>query len=189
MNLGITISYIVGGLLLISILMLNNSVMQNSYQHTVHMTTGTQVDEIRRLIMHDMQYLAFGFDSDILNYSDNHLRFRSQYEGQNRVFSWQLQNNTFNGTNNPNDRVLRRNGPMDDNPGSTMTTYPVVRFHVQAFSDEKGEVEAASKEDVRSILIEVIVESAEPVGSNPDGSPRYSRSGWKKLFLPDNIMI
>lgn len=189
MNLGITISYIVGGLLLISILTLNNTVMQNSYKHTMEMTTGTQADEIRRLVMHDMQFLAFGADSDILNFSDEHLRFKATFRGQTRVFSWELKNNGFNETSNPNDKVLQRNGPMDDKPGSTMSKYPAVRFHVKAFSDEEGLVEAASKDQIRSILIELVVESAEPVGSFSDGSPRYSRTGWKKLFLPDNIMI
>lgn len=189
MNIGITISYIIGGLLLISILTLNNSVMQNSYKHTVEMTTGTQVDEIRRLLMHDMQYLAFGPDSDILNFSDNHIRFKALYRGQNRVFSWQLKNNGFNETSNPNDKTLQRNGPMDDKPGSTMSKYPAVKFNVTAFSDEEGKVVAASKEHVRSILIEIVVQSSDPIGSHPDGSPRYSETGWKKLFLPDNIMI
>ncbi|REL24799.1 hypothetical protein DYD21_16695 [Rhodohalobacter sp. SW132] len=189
MNIGITISYIVGGLLLISILTLNNTVMQDSYKQTVEMTAGTQVDEIRRLVMHDMQFLAFGTNSEILNFSENHLRFRSTFRGQNRVFSWQLLNAPYNETSNPNDRVLQRNGPMDDKPGSTMSRYPAVRFQVTAFSDEDGLVEATSKEQVRSILIEVIVESAEPVGSHTDGSPRYARTGWKKLFLPDNLMI
>ncbi len=189
MNIGITISYIVGGILLISILTLNNTVMKHSYQQTVEMSTGSQVDEVRRLIMHDMQFLAFGPSSDLLNFSDNHIRFRAQIDGQNRVVSWHMPGNSYNGTNNPNDKVLRRQGPMDGKPGNTMTTYPVVRFHVEAFKDEKGEEPTTLKQEVRSILIEVVVESPEAVGSHPDGSPRYSRSGWRKLFLPDNIMI
>lgn len=189
MNIGITISYIVGGVLMISILTLNNSVMQDSYNHTVEMTTGVQVDEIRRLVMHDMQYFAFGADSDILNFSDNHLRFKSRFRGQSRVFSWELKNNGYNDTGNPNDKTLQRNGPMDDKPGSTMSKYPAVKFKVTAFSDEEGEVVAVSKDQVRSILIELVVQSAEPIGTYSDGSPRYSETGWKKLFRPDNIMI
>ncbi|HKL14258.1 MAG TPA: hypothetical protein VJ915_01415 [Balneolaceae bacterium] len=189
MNLGITVSYIIGGLMLISILTLNNTVMQDSYKHTVEMTTGTQADEIRRMVMHDMQYLAFGPDSDILNFSDEHIRFKALYRGQTRVFSWQLKNNGFNETGNPNDKTLQRNGPMDDKPGSTMSKYPAVKFKVTAFSDEEGNVVAASKDQIRSVLIELVVQSSEPVGSYSDGSPRYSETGWRKLFLPDNIMI
>jgi hypothetical protein len=189
MNIGITVSYIIGGLLLISILTLNNTVMQDSYKQTVEMTTGNQVDEIRRLLMHDMQYLAFGQDSDILNYSDEHIRFKALYRGQTRVFSWELKNDGFNPTNNPNDRTLQRNGPMDDKPGSTMSKYSAVKFNVTAFSDEDGNVIASSKEQIRSVLIELVVQSSEPVGSQSDGTPRYSETGWKKLFLPDNIMI
>lgn len=189
MNIGITISYIIGGLLLISILTLNNNVMQDSYKHTVEMTTGTQVDEIRKMIMHDMQYLAFGPSSDILNFSDEHIRFKALYRGQNRVFSWRLKNSGFNETNNPNDKTLQRSGPMDDKPGSTMSKYPAVKFNVTAFSDEEATVVAASKDQIRSVLIELVVQSSDPVGSHADGSPRYSETGWKKLFLPDNIMI
>jgi hypothetical protein len=189
MNIGITVSYIIGGLMLLSILTLNNTVMQDSYKHTVEMTTGNQVDEIRRMVMHDMQYLAFGPNSDILNFSDEHIRFKALYRGQNRVFSWELKNSGFNETNNPNDRTLQRNGPMDDKPGSTMSKYPAVKFNVTAFSDEEGNVVAASKDQVRSVLIELVVQSREPVGSYADGTPRYSETGWKKLFLPDNIMI
>jgi hypothetical protein len=189
MNFGITVSYIVGGLMLISILTLNNTVMQDSYKHTVEMTTNTQVDEIRRLMMHDMQYLAFGYDSDILNFSDEHIRFKALYRGQTRVFSWELKNSGYNDTSNPNDKTLQRNGPMDDKPGSTMSKYPAVTFNVTAFSDEEATVVATSKDQIRSILIELVVQSAEPVGSYGDGTPRYSETGWKKLFLPDNIMI
>lgn len=189
MNIGITISYIVGGLLMISILTLNNNVRQQSYQHTVEFSTSTQVDELRRLIMHDMQYFAFGSDSDVLNFSDNHLRFQASVNGENQVISWELKNNGYNDTTNPSDRVLQRKGPMDNKPGSTVTKYPAVRFHIQAFMDEEAEIPATTKDEVRSVLIELVVESEEPVGSNPDGSAKYSRSGWKKLFLPDNIMI
>lgn len=189
MNMGITVSYIIGGLLLISILTLNNTVMQDSYKHTVEMTNGTQVDEIRRMVMHDMQYLAFGDDSDILNFSDNHIRFKALYRGQTREFSWQLKNNGFDETNNPNDKTLERNGPMDDKPGATTSKYPVIKFKVTAFSDEEENVVAASKDQIRSVLIELIVQTSDPVGSFSDGSPKYSETGWKKLFLPDNIMI
>jgi len=78
---------------------------------------------------------------------------------------------------------------MDDKPGSTMSKYPAVKFKVTAFSDEEGNVVAASKDQIRSVLIELVVQSSEPVGSYSDGSPRYSETGWRKLFLPDNIMI
>lgn len=189
MNIGITISYIVGGILLISILTLNNTVMHHSYQQTIGVTTGSQVDEIRRLIMHDMQFLAFGPNSDLLNFSENHIRFRAQIDGSNRVISWQMPGNSYNGTSNPNDKVLRRQGPLDGSPGNTMTTYPVVRFHVEAFSDKEGEIPTTIKQEVRSILIEVVVESPEAVGSHSDGSPRFRSSGWRKLFIPDNMMI
>ena len=189
MNVGITISYIIGGLLMISILTLNNNVMQDSYKHTVEMTTGTQVDEIRKMVMHDMQYLAFGPSSDILHFSDEHIQFEALYRGQNRVFSWELKNSGFNETSNPNDKTLQRSGPMDDKPGSTISKYPAVTFNVTAFSDEDGTIVAASKDQIRSVLIELVVQSSDPVGSYSDGSPRYSETGWKKLFLPDNIMI
>lgn len=189
MNLGITISYIVGGILLISILTLNNTVMQSSYQHTVDITTDTRVDNLRQLISHDMNYLAFGENSKILNFSNSHLRFKATYRGKNREFQWKLQNSGFGKTSNPNDKSLMRVGPMDDAPVNVQSKYPVVRFHVQAFSDKKGTVKTSSKDEVRSILVEIIVESAEPVGEDPQGSPIYRQSGWKKLFLPDNIMI
>lgn len=189
MNFGITVSYIIGGLMLISILTLNNTVMQDSYKHTVEMTTGSQVDEIRRLLMHDMQYLAFGYDSDIINFSDEHIRFEGLYRGQTRVFSWELKNSGYSHSSNPNDKILERSGPMDDKPGSTISEYPAITFNVTAYSDEDGNVVATSQDQIRSILIELVVQSSEPVGSHPDGSPRYSETGWKKLFLPDNIMI
>lgn len=189
MNIGITISYIIGGLLLISILTLNNSVMQDSYKHTVEMTNGMHTDEIRKMVMHDMQYLAFGPDSDILNFSDEHIRFEALYRGQNRVFSWELKNDDYDESSNPNDKILERNGPMDDISGSVESEYSAVTFNVTAFSDIEGNVVATSKDQIRSILIELVVQSAEAVGSNSDGSPRYSETGWKKLFLPDNIMI
>ncbi|MCH8547819.1 MAG: hypothetical protein LAT80_03020 [Balneolaceae bacterium] len=163
--------------------------MKNSYQSVADMREKNQVDNLRRLISEDMRYIGFGPGNDLLNFSDNHIRFRARVDGQNRVISWRIMpGNSFNVPTNPNLKGLRRMGPYGDQ-NNTQLNFPVSRFTVQAFSDEQGTQPTDQKDQVRSILIELEVESREPVGYNPDGTPRYARASWRHLFKPDNFMF
>jgi hypothetical protein len=189
MNFGITISFIVGGLLMISLLTMNNNVMRHSYQFTADIMEKNQVDNLRQLITNDMRRFGLGDGADLLNFSDNHIRFRARVNGQNQVISWRIMpGNNFNIPTNPALKGLRRQGPFE-NQNNTMFDFPVKRFEVFAFSDENGTQPTSDKSQVRSILIELEVESLQPIGNNPDGSPYYSSSSWSNLFRPVNSMF
>jgi hypothetical protein len=189
MNAGITISFAVGGLLLISILTLNNNVMRHSYQFSADMMEKNQIDNLRQLISNDMRRIGLGDGADLLNFSDNHIRFRARVNGQNRVISWRVMpGNNFNIPTNPNLVGLRRQGPFEDE-NNTQIDFPVRRFEVVAYSDEEGTIQTTDKNQVRSILIEIEVESLQPIGNNPDGTPHFASSSWKKLFIPTNMVF
>lgn len=187
MNAGLTISFAVGGLLLISILTLNNNVMRHSYQFTADLMEKNQIDNLRQFISNDMRRVGLGDGADLMNFSDNHIRFRARVDGQNREISWRvIQGN--NVPTNPNLVELRREGPFENDINAELN-FPVRRFEVIAYSDEEGTIQTTDKNQVRSILIEVEVESLQPIGNNPDGSPHYASSSWKKLFIPNNMVF
>ncbi len=189
MNIGITISFIVGGLLMISILTMNNNVMRHSYQFTANIMEKNQIDNLRQLITNDMRRLGLGDGADLLNFSDNHIRFRARVNGQYRVISWRIMpGNNFNIPTNPSLQGLRRQGPFEDD-NNTMFDFPVKRFEVFAFSDPEGTIPTSDKNQVRSIRIELEVESLQPIGNNSDGTPFFTNSSWSKLFRPGNMMF
>ena len=187
MNVGLTISFAVGGLLMLSLLTLNNNVMRHSYQFTSDMMEKNQVDNLRQLVSNDMRRIGMGENADLLNFNDNHIRFRARINGQNREISWRLVPGSSVPTN-PNLVELRREGPFE-NDNNAELNFPVRRFEVIAYSDEAGTVQTSDKNQVRSILIEIEVESLQPIGENPDGTPHYASSSWKKLFIPNNMVF
>lgn len=189
MNFGITISFAIGGLLLISIFTLNQNVMVQSYQVTADIIEKNQVDNLRQLITSDMRRVGVGETSELLNFSNNHIRFRARFNGQNRVISWRVMpGNNFNIPTNSDLVGLRRQGPFEEN-NNAQFDFPVKRFVVIAYSDVDGTVVTTDKNQVRSIRIELEVESLHPTGSNADGTPHYASSSWQKLFRPDNLIF
>lgn len=189
MNFGITISFAIGGLLMLSILTLNQNVMVQSYQFTADIMEKNQIDNLRQLITNDIKRIGLGESSELLNFSDSHIRFRARVDGQNRVISWRVMpGNSFNIPSNPSLVGLRRQGPFGDE-NNTQVDYPVKRFEVIAYSDPDGTVVTTDKNQVRSIRIELEVESLQPTGNNSDGTPHYASSSWQMLFKPDNLIF
>lgn len=189
MNIGISTSFIIGGLLMLSLFSLNNRVMSTSHEITLNMAAKQQIDAIRQLLMHDMQFIGFGTGNELQHFNGERIQFKAFFYGQERVIRWHLLNSQYQGSSNPNLRTLLRQGPMSTDPGSSVSRYPVKRFEVIAFSDEAGTVPTTNAQEVRSILIEIEIESTQPIGQYPNGEPRYASASWKKLFLPDNLMF
>ena len=189
MNMGYMISVIIGGMFLISAIVLKNSVFKSSHDTTFHLVTNTEVDNLRQIITHDMRFVGFGRDSEIVHFSDSSLHFRAVVDGELRDFSWSL-GSTGPSASNPSLRYLERTGPAHDGTLNQQThTFTVSHFHVVPFQDEHGTTVTSSADEVRSIWIELEVMAAESTGTNPDGSFQFATSRWNNLFRPHNLNL
>ncbi len=72
MNTGILTSFIVGGLLLLSMIHLNNQALQNSTNVTLDLHNKGQVETIRKIIKQDFNSIGFGKNSKIKSFNPPH---------------------------------------------------------------------------------------------------------------------
>ncbi|PAU93292.1 hypothetical protein CK503_12785 [Aliifodinibius salipaludis] len=191
MNFGITTSFVVGGLLLLAMLHLNGQVLQNSVEITLNATDKTKVETIRQVITQDLKRIGFGNNSSIAAFNPpNFINFRADVHGQGTSqVIWNFQENVqVNETTNPDDRVLRRNGPIDSTGGSRPTVFNVVDFSMTGYSDAQGTNVTTDRNQIRSIRVKIVTESPEPL-NGANGQNYYPRTVWEKLIVPTNLQF
>ena len=189
MNINMATSFIVGGLLLISILTLNNMVMKDSYDTAIHERNRNRINTLRQMISQDFERIGFGDGAMIQSFDPPHrIVFRADVLGYGPAqVIWHFRENVQNhDTGNPDDRELQRNGPLDETNGSKPTKFTVIDFAVTGYSDAAGSEETEQPAMIKSLRVEVVYESAEPLG---DGPNRYQRSTWSKHFVPYNLQL
>lgn len=199
MNISIATSFIVGGLLLLALITLNNRVMVDSSRATIDLINKYKIDNVRRLISQDFKRMGYGLDGDdtapdsvIVSFNPPHkINFKADLFGNGaKVIMWHFLPNTHdNDTSNPDDRILQRNGPTYTSQSNSVMEMTVVDFRLTGFEDTGGETETTDKNEIKSILVEVVYESAEPVELDAAGNPVYHRASWRRLFVPNNMQF
>ena len=189
MNMGIVTSFVIGGLLLISMLTLNSRVVTDSSRTTVDLVNKTHLDGIRQLVDYDFSHIGFGDNDEIKSFNSDAIKFVADYEGDNDVeITWEFDdNNAFSGSSNPNDYTLKRtvgtSGPSQE--------FRVIDFSMEAFDSDGNTIatciSSSTCEDIRNFKIRIVYESAEPAGKNADGTDIYPRSVWSKRIIPGNL--
>ena len=188
MNISLITSYAVGGLLLLSILTLNNMVMIESSKTTVDISNKVYVDNLREVITNDLNRIGYGFSASINSVSENKIVFNADVFGNGLTqITWEFEDdNAVNATSNPDDYVLKRIGPVDASNTSETMTFRVIDFKITAYKDRDGQELAADESELKSVRVELIYESPEPLGR---GDGTYYRSVWRKHFVPNNIQF
>lgn len=198
MNISLTTSFIIGGLLLLTMLALNSMVMQESSKTTIEMSNRQIIDDLRQVITQDFNHIGFqpadqnNAKPSIASFNPpEKINFFADVYGQGgQIIKWQfLKNTDYKETANPNDRVLQRNGPLSTKPGSGMERFPVVDFSLTGYSDIQGDSVTTDKDAINSIRVRIVYESPEPIGKDGNGNDRYYRAVWRKLFVPSNIQL
>lgn len=191
MNIGITTSFIVGGLLLLTVLQFNNQLIQNSTETTLNINDKNHVETLRKVITQDFKSIGFGKNSKIKSFNPPHfINFSADVygEGTSEVI-WHFKENVkVNDTSNPDDRILQRNGPIDATGGSKPTKFRAVSFSITGYKDIQGTQVTTDKDEIRSLTVEVVYESPETL-SVGSGQDYYSKSIWRKHFVPGNLQF
>lgn len=206
MNIGLVTSYIVAGVILISLLMMNMRVSNSSAEITLTHITRDKALAITDLLYYDipnMGYDRFDKTPQILTIADsNKIQFYRKIDrnstGAPELITWELTNNPVSETPNPNDRVLLRTVESGGVEEVTEIRQGVTTFRLWYF-DEHGlsslpsdgqfmptPITGADRDSVRQIYIELELQTAEPLRINANNE-RYIRAAWEKRFSPNNL--
>lgn len=208
MNLGLTTSFIIGGILLLSILMMNMSVTSSSIQLTMRQTNQQKLSTISDMIASDIQKMGYDkkkkTDKILLEATDNRIKFKSNIDNEGGVetVSWEFiehEDHKITSTENPNDYELRRI-VRDEETGNLIEKSPirlgVTEFNIRYY-DSYGALKShnmstpitdqSEREKIKQLYIKINLESAEKTYENSNEDGDYTLSVWEKRFSPPNL--
>ncbi|MFH5831262.1 hypothetical protein ACG2F4_06210 [Halalkalibaculum sp. DA3122] len=200
MNFGIITSYVIAGMVLLSILMMNFSVSQSTGELTMARNLKTHVNSIADVISHDFSKIGYNWmgkiNNPITTAESNKIVFASNIDNDAsndaEKVTWTFGNSEVSSTSNPNDYVLTRHIVQGSvTIDKTDITLGVTKFQLHYY-DEVGSTTplptpVANPEDIRQIEIELIVQSGEKIYNNTSDGGRYMTSTWQKRFSPINL--
>ncbi len=194
MNVGIVTSFIVGGLLLLSILFFNAQVQNHTQETTLATITNQKLENLVDLISHDISRIGYQYTNTVITTirHDEIVFWGDIYDNDvldatKVTWSWKKPSSPVSNTKNPNDYYLVREGPTNSNTDDGITKFPVSYFNIR-YLNAVGAATTNSN-NVKEIEIEIIMESPEPYyqNANTTGPPNYYRTVWKRSFFPTNL--
>ncbi len=177
-------SFIIGGLLLLSILALNNRVMQESGDTTFDMMSKQNIENISQIFTLDMQNLGYrAADSAITEATEHSITFKYDIDGDGTldVVRWDYDESIKDQqTTNPDDHPLYRivNG-VQTTLHACITSFKLSYI----LTDGTETFNPSQLGHIRNIRINIIAESPEKYNDY------YSKSSWQKLFTPANLQF
>lgn len=199
MNTSIATSFIVGGLLVISMITLNIRLSEFGANSVMDMNTQNRLQTLTELLENDFKRIGQdlpGATQPFITMQDQTIRFRADtYFDDNRPFSvvtWNFNpNKEYNASSNPNDFELTRTDNASNGPGSTDHTFPVSHFEVEYLTRSGDPVQnlPSNQNLIRQIRVHLVLESQEPSGTNANGNEVYARTMWTKTFSPPNLQF
>ena len=198
MNMGIVASFVIGGLLMISLLTLNSRVMIDSSRSTQDLVNKQRLDGMRQLVNNDFSKIAFGEDATgIKEFSSTEIKFEADVEGNGvQEVIWEFKtNDPATNTKNPNDyRLVRTLKNANTNAVISEIALPVTDFELTGYNTTTYDPDATNQttsiaKDIKAVLIEITYESAEPIDQDSDGNDIYSSSAWSTFIVPTNLLF
>lgn len=174
-------SFIIGGLLLLTILSVNADVNKQSIQDEMSILVQQNMVELVSEIEYDFRKIGFGVQNPslaIIKVDTSYIKFLSDIDNDgtmDSVIYYLTPTGSVQGTVNPRDRQLCRKV----NSQSVNSSLGVVSFYLR-FYDVQG-VLTTNTTLIKSIEYNLIVENAFPVDTT------YARSTWKGIIRPRNL--
>jgi hypothetical protein len=215
MNLGIITSYIVAGVLLLGIAMMNIRVQNSSAELTLATITKEHLVNITDMINDDFPNMGYDVirstrdndDVDNMILAEGRVRKISFYRNLSNdptrtpdLITWELIDETPSTSRNPNHRKLVRSVQYESTgtPEETEINVGVTRFQLRYYTtvgaDLSNNVSAPGQvknnlDQVRQIHVILELQSNEPIYARATGDGRFVRSVWEKRFTPPNLQI
>ncbi|MCH8494624.1 MAG: hypothetical protein LAT57_03210 [Balneolales bacterium] len=178
MNVGLVTGFVIGGMLLLSLMVLNNRIAQNSGQTALTQMTKETMTTVSEMVSTDIRRIGQGIAAaPITHASENRIVFLSAVDGINpATVEWLYDpNEELPGSQNPNDRMLYRIVNND----TTRIPLGVTQFNFTYFDEDHAIT--AVLDQIRRIRVEVMVESQAGYGNE------FSRSFWESEITPRAI--
>lgn len=201
MNLGLVTSYIIAGMILVSMTLMTMNLSTSSSELTMTNMEKQHLDAIAETIIHDIPKIGYDrdamTDTTIIVADSNKIVFDSNIDnstdGKVERITWEYTSTDVSGTANPNDYVLMRNVKEK---GSTLEKKTpielgVTRFELKYYnvygSNTPMSFPISDPGQIKQIEVIVEVQSAEKLNLNKASGNKYVTSQWKKRFSPVNL--
>lgn len=200
MNASFITSFVIGGMVLLSILAMNFSISQNNTELAISRNVKQHVSTVADMISHDIPKIGSNWMGKINNpistADSNKIVFFSNIDNDTasevEKITWTYGNSGVSSTPNPNDYVLTRHtvqGGVTVNKSDI--DFGVTKFRIKYYSTIGGQTPmatpVANPENIRQIEVELVLESANKYRENFDSDGRYIKSAWTKRFSPINL--
>lgn len=192
MNPGIVTSFVIGGLMLLSVLAYNMNLSQSTQETTLSTINQYSLDNLVEIISADFHRIGFKDDDpnstfeDPVQSSSNEEKLEFNIDQTGGSIIWYADpTDYFTKSSNEDDYYLYR---IED--GDTTSWFPVTNFEITyyVYNDLTGSWEVTSTpSEATRFEVEVIMESQEPIRSKKSGGDTYHRTAWKKTFTPNNL--
>lgn len=196
MNISLLTSFVIGGMLLLSLLVFNNSVLNSTVETTFTVSSQNRIDTIVDILQNDLSRLGYntGTADNFITHQSDVIKFKGDIFDNDEtkdldydVVEWRLTNTKATGTSNPNDFILKRT--WDPDPliagNEEVTEFFVSRLEFKYYTAQ-GAI-TNDKSVIKQIEIELIYEAPEPYYTNPKGAPQYYRTIWQRTIVPNNL--
>lgn len=190
MNTGMVVSFIVGGLLLISIITLNARVIENSGETTLNMSAKTTVENVTQIMLRDLLRIGYNTPEEpskaIKFASSQKFVFEADIDNDNSetpvTITWQIFPGTpVNSTKNPNDFKLTRT--VDSGPEQGTITFPVTDFSFSYFNQDRSSTTVTTA--IKTIKVSMEAQAPAKYGNRNN----YEKAFWNKTFTPPNLNL
>jgi len=177
-------SFIIGGLLLLTLLRAQSNLVQRSYERTMDLIVQGNMATLVEVLQHDVRKMGFGVpDSvDAVSAADStSLTFLADLDadGSSETVSYSVSDTSAaSGTENPRDRLFfhRENGlPVEG------IAIGVTDFHL-TYLDASGSA-ATTPAQIRAVEIKITLESLYPYGD------RYASIAWEGMIRPRSLNL
>lgn len=203
MNVGLVISYIIAGIIMLSIIMMNISVSKSSTELTMTAITREKAASVTEFIAQDLQKMGYNRTSRVspaINIAlANKIQFFSNIDnstdGSVETITWELTSDPVSTTENLGDRVLKRT--LENASGAiieeTEIALGITGFRMMYFNDygeplsDSLATPVTNPDQIKQLYIRISFESAEKMYYQIGGDGKYILSVWEKRFSPPNL--
>ena len=191
MNAGLAITFVIGGLFMISILNFNAQVINQTQELTLSTINQANLDNLVDVLANDFNKIGFNSGTAVpfTTIGDQNIIFQADVYDSDSYGStnirWYFDTNDAVSSTNPNDYYLKRTGPIGSSSYGTIE-FPVVYFDLNYYTANGTPTNDLAS--VKKIEVEIMIETVEPYTVNSN-TKQYPRLIWKRIFVPNNINL
>jgi hypothetical protein len=192
MQPGIVTSFIIGGMLLITLLAFNININTTTQETTLSTINQINIDNIAQVLTIDFKRIGYNdddasntFNNPVFSSSDaQRIEFRTN-ESTGSIAWFADTDSPVTSTTNPDDYYLFR-----EENGTVTSYFPVVYFEItyQMYNNvTRTWEEVSDPANAKRFVVEFMLESGEPIRQKKIDGAEYHITAWKRTFTPHNI--